>query len=363
MARGPILLACLAAALFGSLPAPAQSNSDPDAQWGVHAGVATGRDVDGAEVTGGLHWRPRLTGALGLEISAGYEREAWTASGRRVEADHVPVEGSLLFFFFYSPPGPAVPPRGPRLPLGQSPRRRLLGRDSLHRPEPLRPARRRGRRRARGREALVLARRPMDVPRRRRGQGPRPEIRHAPRRGGRERRVLDRAGGQARHEPAERLRIDVPAGQDDADPPAGRGRDPARRGAPRTRPRRRARRRSSCARRARTWRRAARDRSPSGSPSRAPRRSRTCGRRRASSAGNPRSWREPGSRRDGRPRASAGSRRRPRARRPTRRSRAGAPSRRPRRPKGDRPRRTARRRRRGPGRPRGARARPSPAPR
>ncbi len=101
MARGPIVLACLAAALLGTLPASAQSNSDPDAQWGVHAGVATGTDTEGTTAAGGLHWRPRLTGALGLELSVGYERENWTANGRRVEADHVPVEGSLLFFLFY----------------------------------------------------------------------------------------------------------------------------------------------------------------------------------------------------------------------------------------------------------------------
>ncbi len=102
MARGPIVLACLVAALLGSLSAAAQSNSDPDAQWGLHAGVATGRDVEGAKAAAGVHWRPRLTGALGLELSAGYERAAWTANGRLVQADHVPVEGSLLFFFFYS---------------------------------------------------------------------------------------------------------------------------------------------------------------------------------------------------------------------------------------------------------------------
>ncbi len=102
MARGPIVLACAAAALLGNLPAAAQSNSDPDAQWGGHAGVATGRDVEGAKATAGIHWRPRLTGALGLELSTDYERADWTAKGRRVEADHVPVEGSLLFFFLFS---------------------------------------------------------------------------------------------------------------------------------------------------------------------------------------------------------------------------------------------------------------------
>jgi outer membrane protein W len=62
----------------------------------------TGPDADGAWASAGFHWRPRLTGAFGLELSAGYERLAWLAAGRRVEADHVPVEGSLLFFLLYT---------------------------------------------------------------------------------------------------------------------------------------------------------------------------------------------------------------------------------------------------------------------
>jgi hypothetical protein len=98
----PTVLACAAALLAAALPAAAQSNSDPNAQWGAHAGAVSGRDVDGASATAGVHWRPRLTGALGLEVSAGYERETWVSGGRRVEADHVPVEGSLLFHFLYT---------------------------------------------------------------------------------------------------------------------------------------------------------------------------------------------------------------------------------------------------------------------
>jgi len=97
-----VLAACAAAAAVLALPARSQSNSDPDAQWGVHAGVAGGRDTDGVTATGGVHWRPRLTGALGLELSAGYERNSWAAGGRRVSADHVPVEGSILFHFLYT---------------------------------------------------------------------------------------------------------------------------------------------------------------------------------------------------------------------------------------------------------------------
>ncbi len=96
LAASGVALALLAGSARG------QSNSDPDAQWGVHAGVSTGRDTDGAAAAGGFHWRPRLTGALGLEVSAGYERNSWSSAGKRVTADHVPVEGSLLFHFLYT---------------------------------------------------------------------------------------------------------------------------------------------------------------------------------------------------------------------------------------------------------------------
>jgi hypothetical protein len=102
MLRRRIALACAAATLFLSGPLVAQSNSDPDARWGGHAGAAGGPDTTGFTVTGGLHWRPRVTAAIGLELSAGYERLSWDSGGRRVDADHVPVEGSFLFFFFYT---------------------------------------------------------------------------------------------------------------------------------------------------------------------------------------------------------------------------------------------------------------------
>jgi outer membrane protein W len=102
MPRRFLMLACTTAALVLAGPAAAQSNSDPDAQWGAHAGVVTGPDVDGARVSAGLHWRPRFTGALGLELSAGYERLTFVSGARRVDVDHIPVEASLLFFFLTS---------------------------------------------------------------------------------------------------------------------------------------------------------------------------------------------------------------------------------------------------------------------
>jgi opacity protein-like surface antigen len=102
MPRRFLVLACATAALLAAGPAAAQSNSDPDAQWGAHAGAVTGPDVAGAHASAGLHWRPRLTGALGLEVSAGYERLRFVSGTRRVDVDHVPVEGSLLFFLLYT---------------------------------------------------------------------------------------------------------------------------------------------------------------------------------------------------------------------------------------------------------------------
>jgi hypothetical protein len=102
MPRRPTVLACVALAFLAAGPAAAQSNSDPDAQWGVHAGDVTGRDASRARAIAGVHWRPRITGAVGLEVSAGYERLAWEAGGRRVDADHVPVEGSLLLYLFFT---------------------------------------------------------------------------------------------------------------------------------------------------------------------------------------------------------------------------------------------------------------------
>jgi hypothetical protein len=102
MPRRRTALACAAAALLLSGPAFAQSNSDPDGQWGAHAGAVGGSDTTKFSATGGLHWRPRVTGAIGIELSAGYERLVWESGGRRVDADHVPVEGSILFFFLYT---------------------------------------------------------------------------------------------------------------------------------------------------------------------------------------------------------------------------------------------------------------------
>jgi opacity protein-like surface antigen len=93
----PILLA---AALAAALPAAAQSYSDPGTGYGVDAGYARGRDAESGGTTGGVHARLRLTGGIGLEVSAGYRRDSFATDGVRVlTVDEIPVAASLLVFF------------------------------------------------------------------------------------------------------------------------------------------------------------------------------------------------------------------------------------------------------------------------
>src|ERR1017187_4365111 len=95
--RAPILLA---AALASALPAAAQSYSDPGPGYGVDAGAARGRDAESGGATGGVHTRLRLTGGIGLEVSAGYRRDSFATDGVRVlTVDEIPVAATLLVFF------------------------------------------------------------------------------------------------------------------------------------------------------------------------------------------------------------------------------------------------------------------------
>jgi opacity protein-like surface antigen len=97
--RAPILLA---AALAAALPAAAQSFSDPGLGYGVDAGYAGGHDAESGGATAGVHARLRLTGGLGLELSAGYRRDAFAADGARVlTVDEIPIAVSLLTFFLH----------------------------------------------------------------------------------------------------------------------------------------------------------------------------------------------------------------------------------------------------------------------
>jgi opacity protein-like surface antigen len=104
--HSPVRLAAiaggLAAALAARSPAAAQSYSDPGTGYGAEAGYATARDAESAGATGGVHARLRLTGGLGVEVSAGYRRDAFAFGGKRVlSVDEVPVEASLLVFFLH----------------------------------------------------------------------------------------------------------------------------------------------------------------------------------------------------------------------------------------------------------------------
>jgi|PersoiStandDraft_1058852.scaffolds.fasta_scaffold06237_4 opacity protein-like surface antigen len=97
------LAAALVFTLAATLPARAQSYSDPGTGYGAEAGYASGRDAESGSATGGVHARLRLTGGLGLEVSAGYRRDTFAVDGARVlTVDQIPVEASFLVFFLHS---------------------------------------------------------------------------------------------------------------------------------------------------------------------------------------------------------------------------------------------------------------------
>ncbi len=102
LARIP-LAAALVATLAATLPARAQSFSDPGTGYGADAGYAKGRNAESGSATGGVHARLRITGGLGLEVSAGYRRDTFTEGGVRVlTVDELPVAASFLVFFLHS---------------------------------------------------------------------------------------------------------------------------------------------------------------------------------------------------------------------------------------------------------------------
>ncbi|MFI5120317.1 MAG: outer membrane beta-barrel protein, partial [Thermoanaerobaculia bacterium] len=95
--QAPILLA---AALAAALPAAAQSYSDPGTGYGADAGYARGHDAESGGATGGIHARLRLTGGIGLEVSAGYRHDSFATDGARaLTVDEIPIATSLLVFF------------------------------------------------------------------------------------------------------------------------------------------------------------------------------------------------------------------------------------------------------------------------
>ncbi len=94
--------ATLALTLAAALPAGAQSYSDPGTGYGAAAGYARGRDAEAGSAIGGVHARLRLTGGIGLEMSAGYRRDTFAADGARIlKVDEIPVTASFLVFFLH----------------------------------------------------------------------------------------------------------------------------------------------------------------------------------------------------------------------------------------------------------------------
>jgi opacity protein-like surface antigen len=101
--RAATLASALAASLVATLPARAQSYSDPGTGYGAEAGYASARNAESGSATGGVHARLRLTGGIGLEMSAGYRRDTFAVDGARVlTVDQIPVEASFLVFFLHS---------------------------------------------------------------------------------------------------------------------------------------------------------------------------------------------------------------------------------------------------------------------
>ncbi|MEO8586224.1 MAG: outer membrane beta-barrel protein [Acidobacteriota bacterium] len=102
------LAACLAVCLATTLPARAQSYSDPGTGYGADAGWGGARDAESGGATGGVHARLRLTGGIGLELSAGYRSDTFAVDGARVlKVDQIPIEASFLLFFLHG--GPVQP--------------------------------------------------------------------------------------------------------------------------------------------------------------------------------------------------------------------------------------------------------------
>lgn len=101
MKRRSLLLVLSSLAFAVLAPAaPAQSFSDPGLGFGAALHLSEGRAADGTTVSGSLHVRYRLTGALGLEGAVGYRRETLgDAAGPLLSVREVPLTGTGQLFF------------------------------------------------------------------------------------------------------------------------------------------------------------------------------------------------------------------------------------------------------------------------
>jgi outer membrane protein W len=101
--RSTSLLRALACIAVAALPraAAAQAYSDPGLGLGAYVGVSEGRSTEGPSLTGGLGFRYRLTGSLGLEGRIGYRSETVDdGSGPLLDLVDVPITGTGQLFFF-----------------------------------------------------------------------------------------------------------------------------------------------------------------------------------------------------------------------------------------------------------------------
>ena len=95
----PAALLSVAAALLVSPPSAAQPFADPGTGAGVLGYMARTPDASGATFEAGAHVLTRLTGALAVELFAGYRSETYEQNGVSVlRVSQVPVQLSLLAY-------------------------------------------------------------------------------------------------------------------------------------------------------------------------------------------------------------------------------------------------------------------------
>ena len=93
------LAALLASAALSSSRSAAQPYSDPGPGFGVHGAAEFPAQALGATVSGGFHYRFRLTGGLGVEAAVGYREARYDVAGGVIfRLQSMPVTGSLLLF-------------------------------------------------------------------------------------------------------------------------------------------------------------------------------------------------------------------------------------------------------------------------
>ena len=160
-----------ATALAVTLPAGAQSYSDPGTGYGAEAGYASGRDAESGSATGGVHARLRLTGGIGLEVSAGIPARLVRRRRRaRPHGRSDPGRGVLPRVLPPQRAGTALRPRRRRLHVGEAEGRRTERGYVLPGREPLRAPRRSGCGREDELPDIRLPRRTLRLSRRRSGQ-------------------------------------------------------------------------------------------------------------------------------------------------------------------------------------------------